>query len=180
MNAVRESDYTVGNIVTFGNYQGKDLVWKILARDGRRYMLLSQNNVAEHSFHTERVEVMWSNCELRKWLNRDFINEAFSLQERMRITLHKSKNNVDERWDAGNGPDTTDKIYIFNRRELDEYLPDPADRAIGEWWWLRGHGCSNLNQQAVYEDGTVYLDGISSYSVGVGVRPVMWVQLIGK
>ena len=177
MSSETENIYTVGNIVTFGNYQGKDLVWKVLARDGRRCMLLSQNNVAEHSFHTEREEVNWNSCELRKWLNREFLNEAFSLQERMHIILHKNENSVDYRWDTANGPATTDKIYIFNRQELEEYLPDKADRAIGEWWWLRGHGCSNLNQQAVYCDGTVYTDGVSNHSDEVGVRPAMWVIL---
>ena len=177
MSAWNEELFTVGNIVTFGNYKGNDLVWKVLVKDGRRFMLLSQNNVAVHSFHTERVEVDLNSCELRKWLNRDFLNEAFSLQERMRIILHRNENGVDYRWDTANGPDTNDKIYIFNYKELEEYLPEKSDRAIGEWWWLRGHGCSNLNQQAVYEDGTVYEEGISSFSVGVGVRPVIWVQL---
>lgn len=170
-------DFQVGGVVTFGNYKGKDIRWKVLAKEGRRFLLLSEGIIDHIPFHFERSEATWSNCSLRTWLNRQFMEEAFTLQERMSILLIHHQNNIDPRWDNNNGADTKDKAFVFNLKELDEYLPDQKDRAIGDWWWLRGHGCSNTNQQAVYNDGTVYADGVGSHHDDVGVRAAMWVNV---
>lgn len=163
--------------ITFGNYHGKPLEWKVILTHGNRCLILAEKPVDYMYFHPERDEIAWNNCFLRKWLNRQFLEEAFTLQERMMILISKHACNTDPRWDHENGPDTKDKAFVFSLKELEEYLPKKEDRAIGEWWWLRGHGCSNLNQQAVYEDGTVYVNGVSSNSAEVGVRPAMWIRL---
>lgn len=167
----------VGSTVAFGTYQGKDIVWKVLCRDGYRCLLLAEEPVVCKPYHRERINITWSTCDLRKWLNRQFLDEAFTFQERMSILLMMHRNDTDHRWDKENGPDTKDKVFIFNKQDLDTYLPHKEDRAIGQWWWLRGHGCSNLNQQAVYNDGTVYENGVSSNSAEPGVRPAMWIRL---
>ncbi|MDD3219137.1 MAG: DUF6273 domain-containing protein [Lachnospiraceae bacterium] len=169
--------YNQGNTVTFGKYQDKELVWKVILTDGNRRMLLAEKPVEHMYFYPEREEITWSNCTLRRWLNKQFLEESFTLQERMMIILTPHQNNADPRWYGENGPDTRDKAFVFNLKELDEYLPNKEDRAIGEWWWLRGHGSSNLNQHAVYDDGTVYTNGVSSNSEEVGVRPAMWIRL---
>lgn len=169
--------YTVGNTVTFGRYHGKDIVWRVLQKEGPRCLLFAAEVVDHRCFHHERDDSTWSNCDLRRWLNKEFLEEAFTLKERMNIMLSTHRNNIDPRWHDENGPDTRDKAFVFNRIELDEYVPNTEDRSIGEWWWLRGHGCSNLNQQAVYEDGTVYENGVSTHASEVGVRPAMWVHI---
>ena len=166
-----------GNKVSFGTYNEKELIWKVLRKDGNRRLLLAEKPVEFMSFYPERISINWSTCTLRRWLNKQFLEESFTLQERMTILLSSHRNNTDPRWDDENGPDTRDKAFVFNLRELDEYLPDQEDRAVGEWWWLRGHGCSNLNQQAVYYDGTVYPEGVSCNSKEVGVRPAIWIRL---
>lgn len=165
-----------GSLVTFGKYHEKELVWKVLCTDGPRCLLLAEKPVEYMYFHEERDNTPWSACALRRWLNRQFLEESFSIQERMNILLIAHQNSVDPRWGDANGPDTRDKAFVFNLKELDEYLPKQEDRAIGEWWWLRGHGCSNLNQQVVYKDGTIYENGVSSNSPDMGVRPAMWVR----
>ena len=170
-------EFQVGETVVFGNYKGNPLRWKVLAKEGRKFLLLSEDVIDHIPFHFERSEATWSNCSLRSWLNRQFMEEAFTLQERMSILLIHHQNNIDPRWDNNNGADTKDKAFVFNLKELNEYLPDIKDRAIGDWWWLRGHGCSNTNQQAVYADGTVYADGVGSHHDDVGVRAAMWVNV---
>lgn len=167
---------TAGNKITFGKYHGTELVWTILCTDGPRCLLLADAPVEYMYFHQERDNTPWSSCALRRWLNKQFLEEAFSLQERMNILLIPHQNNTDPRWGDENGPDTRGKAFVFNLKELDEYLPEQKDRAIGEWWWLRGHGCSNLNQQVVYKDGTIYANGVSSNAPDMGVRPAMWVR----
>ena len=169
--------HSLGATVAFGNYNGKEILWKVLRKDGYRCLLLAKEPVDFRQYHSERVNITWSTCALRKWLNKQFVEEAFSFQERMSIMLMLHRNDTDPRWDRENGPDTKDKVFIFNKQELDEYLPRIEDRAIHTWWWLRGHGCSNLNQQAVYNDGTVYENGVSSNSSEPGVLPAMWIRL---
>ena len=170
-------EFEVGKTVLFGNYKGKALSWKVLVKDGRRFLLLAEDVIDHLPFHFERSEAVWSNCSLRTWLNRNFMEEAFTMQERMSIVLVTHQNNVDMRWDKLNGTDTKDKAFVFNLKELNEYLPDQKDRAVSDWWWLRGHGCSSTNQQAVYADGTVYANGVGSHHDDVGVRPAMWVNI---
>ena len=165
-----------GSKITFGKYHDTELVWTVLCTDGPRCLLLADAPVEYMPFHPERDNTPWSACLLRRWLNKQFLEEAFSFQERMNILLIPHQNNVDPRWGNENGPDTRDKAFVFNLKELDEYLPRQEDRAIGEWWWLRGHGCSNLNQQVVYKDGTIYANGVSSNAPDMGVRPAMWVR----
>lgn len=169
--------YRPGTKVTFGNYQGKELVWTILETNGQSMLLFADDIVDIEKFHFERNEINWNSCQLRKWLNRTFLEEAFSFQERMYIMLSKLNNSFDPRWDVENGPDTKDKVYVFSLPELLKYCPTEESRALGKWWWLRGHGYSNLTQKAVYEDGTIYEQGISPNSENVGVRPVMLVRI---
>jgi hypothetical protein len=168
--------HSVGRKITFGAYHKKELVWTVLRTDGPRCLLLADDIVDCIQFSPERDDSTWSTSILRHWLNKQFLEESFTIQERMYILLTSNQNNTDPRWDDENGPDTRDKAFVFNLMELNEYLPNIEDRAIGTWWWLRGHGCSNLNQQAVYADGTVYEGGVSGNSTDVGVRPAMWVR----
>ena len=169
--------HKVGTKITFGNYQGKDLTWTILETNGHSMLLFADESIATQPFHLEREEITWNSCSLRKWLNSDFLNTAFSFQDRMRVMLSKLNNRFDPRWDRSNGPDTMDKVYVFSLPELLTYYPTEESRALGCWWWLRGYGYSNLTQKAVYEDGTIYEQGISPNSENVGVRPVMLVRI---
>ena len=177
MAVLNEETCAVGNYIEFGNYHGNKLNWKVLAKDGNRRLLFLDKPVDYMCFYPERVNSEWAMCTLRRWLNKDFLEQSFTLQERMSILLSMHRNNVDPRWYLENGPDTKDKAFVFNIFELDEFVPDIKDRAVGEWWWLRGHGCSNLNQHAVYYDGTVYMEGVSCDAHEVGVRPAMWIKI---
>ncbi len=167
----------VGSKITMGEYNGKTLTWTVLKTEGARYMLFCDDTVANTCFNERRIGSNWNSSTLRKWLNVTFFNDAFSFQEKMKIQIQRLFNNFDPRWDNQNGPDTKDKLYVFSENELLELLPEPEDRNIGKWWWLRGHGESDLSQKAIYEDGSIYKNGIDESYDNVGVRPVMWVRI---
>ena len=168
--------HQLGNKVLFGTYNDKPLSWTVVRTEGFSSMLLADDVIEDMYFHHMRIGASWNESDLRKWLNRDFFDKAFSFQEKLKIQIVRLFNNFDPRWDNQNGPDTKDKVYVLSQNELDEILPNINDRNIGKWWWLRGHGQSDLSQKAVYPDGTVYETGVDVSNDTVGVRPVLWVK----
>lgn len=89
----RLSMFEIGSYVTFGRYpQGEGenpapepIEWLVLANDGKTALLLSKYGLDCQPFHHEFKETNWRDCDLRKWLNNDFLNSAFSDQEQQRI-----------------------------------------------------------------------------------------------
>lgn len=168
--------HQTGKKVIFGSYKGKPLSWTVIKTEALRCMLLADDVIDYVPFNEFRIGIGWNACDLRKWLNRTFMDQAFTFQEKLKIQITKLDNNFDPRWDNQNGLDTKDKLYVLCQNELDELLPSQEDRNIGKWWWLRGHGCSDLSQKAVYEDGSVYDSGVDVSATDVGVRPVLWIK----
>ena len=170
--------YAVGKKVSFGSWKGKEIVWTVLDEQGHNRMLFADECLENQPFNIERDHTNWAKSTLRHWMNKDFLEEAFTLKERMTILLTNRVNlTADPRWSVENGPDTRDKAFVFTKREVMEYLPTAEERANGSWWWLRNHGAGLLSPMAVYEDGTIYELGVNKNSQAVGVRPVIWVRL---
>ena len=165
-----------GNTVTYGHADGEPIRWRVLEEDGRGRLLFAEKPVAFLPYHRERDHTNWSECSLRRWLNKDFMEQCFTLSERMDILLTPVRNDAEERWKVENGPSTRDKAFVFNWPELEGYFPTKEGRACGQWYWLRGHGWSMLSPMAIYTDGTLYEYGVNKNSDEVGVRPAMWVR----
>ena len=169
--------FSTGRHVELGSYGGKPVSWLVLDEKGRNRLLLADRCVEHMPFHKERDYTPWSHCSLRQWLNKDFLEQTFTLQERMALVLTECDNHSDPRWSIENGQDTKDKCFIFNYQDVERYLPEEKDRANGDWWWLRGHGFGKLCMQAIYADGTLYHIGVNKNSPEVGVRPAVWYRL---
>lgn len=167
----------VGNTITFGCFNGKPIRWRIVDANGKMRMLLSEEILTFKAFNELRVDTNWQSCTLRKWLNREFLNEAFTTTERLSIISTKRTNEPSSVFYTNCGPTTTDKAFVLSHDELDRYLPDQADRKRDRWWWLRTLGCNMLTAESVYEDGTVYPNGINVNHTDVGVRPAIWILL---
>ena len=77
---------TVGNSVSFGSYEqdnnpanGKEEIeWIVLDVQGDRSLLISKYALDCKKYNTEWTDGTWESCSLRKWLNSDFLNAAFS------------------------------------------------------------------------------------------------------
>lgn len=96
--------------VTFGSYQGQDITWLALAEENGKTLLISESvldavpydNTAEPyqwSVQSPRPQkdVEWATSSIRTWLNGEFLNAAFSADEKGAIaatTLADTKNNV--------------------------------------------------------------------------------------
>ena len=169
--------FQLGNTVSFGAYRGESIRWKVVEQRGKMRMLLAQDIVFEMPYNELRTDVSWQTTTLRKWLNHDFLKETLTDAQRPLVISTRRTNEPNEQFFTNAGLTTMDKVFILSKRELDIYLPEAQDRALGKWWWLRTPGDNLLAAEAVDADGSVYLHGINiNYAQG-GVRPAMWVLL---
>ena len=107
----------------------------------------------------------------------DFLNQAFTLKERMSIFATRRDNPKNREWSTDCGPKTMDKAFVFNHDEIEHYLPNPEDRGLDEWWWTRTMGHNVLSAECVYMDGSIYDIGLNIAQTEIGVRPCIWVML---
>lgn len=169
--------FQVGNTVTFGAYNGKPIRWKVCDASGKMKMLIAEEIVLEKPYNDLRVDTYWQTTSLRKWLNQDFLQEAFTKEERMMVIATRRTNEPNECFYTNAGLPTMDKVFVLSKQELDHYLPEKADRTFGKWWWLRTPGDNLLAVEAVDEQGEAYLHGVNINYESGGVRPALWVLL---
>lgn len=108
-----------GDIITFGTYpqtaSGTDkapLRWRVLQNSGSELFVLSERIVDCRRYHGEFVDTTWRDCDLRKWLNEEFIDAAFDAAERAGIATTLCTDN-------GEGsPDAQDKIFLLSAAEV--------------------------------------------------------------
>ena len=203
INPIRDITDLNTNLETFGSYEqdnddanGKEPIeWIVLDEDDEKMLLISDKAIEYQRYNDEKTEITWENCSLRKWLNEDFITEAFDSEEQKRIveTTLEADNNPQYKTDGGN--DTTDKVFILNFTELEKYLPHeemcqckPTQYVIkkgcyvnknGEdkgytTWFLRTPADSQKNIMQVKTNGGL------SIALGVDhegpIRPAIWVK----
>ena len=193
---------TVGNIVTFGHYEqdnvrengAEDIEWIVLARDGKHILLLSRYALDTMRYNTRQIDVTWEKSGMRKWLNSDFLNTAFSNNEKKVILttrVDNSSSQGNKKWKIKGGNNTQDKVFLLSYAESGKYFSKDADRkcqpttyAIGNgayqtrgfcYWWLRSPGS--------YKKGAAYVGPVGSRSDNYvnyshyTVRPAIWIDL---
>ena len=127
--------FEVGSYVTFGHYeQDADLnngpepiEWLVLDYDAKnnRALLLSRYGLDTKPYNIGYTNITWEQCTLRRWLNNDFMNKAFSSAEQTAILTTKVNNSSRQGysgWDAPGGDDTQDKVFLLSCAQANEYL----------------------------------------------------------
>lgn len=136
--------------VTFGKYQGQDITWLKLAEQDGKTLLISESVLDAKPYYDQGEEyvwalqsprphedVSWEDSTLRTWLNGEFLNAAFSGDEKGAIastTLTDTKNNVaptpanayDE--SAHQAGQTTDQVFLLSVAEAKAYFANNAAR----------------------------------------------------
>ena len=200
----------VGDIVYFGTYEqdndtsnGKENIkWRVLAKENNRILVISDKALDHRKYNTSYDCVIWENCTLRKWLNNDFINAAFSDDEKAMIPMVTVSADKNPRFDTDPGNATQDQVFLLSIVEAEKYFASdearmciPTEYAISNgvstsdeytkdgkatcWWWLRSPGCSELYAARVCDDGDVdwFGGGVGGYDRAV--RPAMWITIDG-
>lgn len=170
-------NFRLGSTVTFGSWDGIPIRWKVCDTNGKMRMLLAEGIVLERPYNDLRVDTYWQTATLRAWLNKEFLQQAFTQEERMMVVATRRTNEANEQFFTNAGLTTMDKAFVLSKQELDRYLPEQQERNLGKWWWLRTPGDNLLAVEAVDEQGEAYLHGVNiNYATG-GVRPALWVLL---
>lgn len=192
-----------GDIIIFGKYEqdavtengAEPLKWLILNVKYGKIMMITLDIIDARDFNKSKESVTWENCELRTWLNNDFIATAFSDDERSKIQLTEvraSENPGNHKIDPGN--DSEDKIFLLSISEATVYFLEDSDRSARcseyaiqngcysntnqyGWWRLRTPGTREGCYADVNSDGTIFSMGIGTYAKCSGVRPAMWIKL---
>lgn len=199
-SAIAET-YEVGSIVSMGHYEQDNnlyngtepLEWIVLAKDGTRALLITKNTIECSRYNEDKVDITWETCDLRKWLNKDFYNTAFSVKEQNMIDISELENPDVNGVDGGQN--TFDKVFCLSEKELERYWPLQEDRIAYATkytqeqedfstykgnahcsWWLRSPSRNEINirwASDVYSDGSVGFDNIRC--VAITVRPAIWI-----
>ncbi|MCR4793038.1 MAG: DUF6273 domain-containing protein [Lachnospiraceae bacterium] len=202
---IEEPDHLImgKDVITFGSYrqdtktrEKTPVRWRVLEKSDGKLKVISSEvldcGMFDEGGHTRE----WEWCSLRKWLNEEFLNEAFSPEERERILENRVKNPGNERYGTPGGRDTLDKIFLLSIEEVNRYFylngyyRDSCCRASGYAvsrgasrtgsgnckWWLRTPGSDGnemINAAIVLEDGRISYYGANSQFGFVGIRPVL-------
>lgn len=121
---------TVGNYVRFGHYpqesyENKEPIeWLVLAVSGNKVLLISHYALDAKPYNTEQTQVTWETCTLRKWLNSDFLDTAFSVKEQSAILLTDVDNSFGQGIgsEVDSGRNTKDKVFLLSYAEASGYL----------------------------------------------------------
>jgi len=122
-----------GEIIIFGIYpqtpDGTDrtpIKWRVLQNTGRGVFVLSEYLLDCKRYHSELKDITWRDCDLRKWLNDEFYNAAFSVAEKKLVKATHCTDN-------GEGsPDTEDKVFLLCVNEIQTFTDtgDGSDTRI--------------------------------------------------
>ena len=189
----------VGDYVIFGKYEqdgntsnGKEEIeWLVLDRRDNKLLVISKYILDVQPYNTDDPYNTWETSTLRKWLNSDFINAAFTAGEKAMIptvTVEAHKN-PDNNNNPGNA--TQDQVFLLSVTEANKYFSSNSERqckltayAFGDGWtednsyflWVLRSPASYSAGARVSEYGRTD-DGGIYYGSYAPVRPAMWIDL---
>ena len=190
------SQFKIGNTVKFGSYpqntdEKEDIEWQVLDIKDGKALLISTYALDCKKYNTSFTNVMWKTCTLRKWLNGDFLNAAFSADEKAMIPTVT----VSPLTGRSSASATQDKVFLLSITEAMRFFPNdrvrtckPTEFAVANgayvdsdtgncWWWLRSPGFNASYASFVDDDGAVSGYGGTVLIDVNAIRPALWISL---
>lgn len=191
----------VGDTIVFGLYPQENLTipsgieWEIISIDEMQALLLSKYCLDAVPYNKVKIKETWKYSDLRKWLNNNFINAAFSRKEQLSILSKVTLLSKNPRSGANAGEVVTDKVFVLSREEVATYNLEKSQlicqatnyaRAKGAfcdsetydaYWWLRTPGYTNESAMYVTKTGSLDELGCAIDLTDRSLRPAIWVDL---
>ena len=213
-----KKEIKIGDIILFGKYEqdrnitnGSEAIeWFVLDIQDGKCLLLSKYGLDNKPYNQgandyKPENVTWEECSLRQWLNKVFLQEAFSSEEQSYIQTVVVENDDlqgNKEWETSGGNNTEDQVFLLSHHEIfDLYLKDKyiaeclvTPYAIGHgayyypgyftdgrvtcMWWSRSPGMYQNNAEEI----KFYASGLNKNSQSVSsnncVRPAIWIDYV--
>ena len=167
------------------------LDWLVLAREENKLFVISFNIIEYMTFDEALSCYTWDGCSLRAWLNGEFVERAFTEEEKAIILLSDvpADANPKKYADAPGGA-TVDQVFLLSVSEAEKYFDSGTARdcALTEYaashknplaqpaWWLRTAGKTGKTAYVTNMGGIRYEGMTIGTGVPLGVRPAMWIR----
>ena len=185
----------IGKSITFGKYEqdndnsnGKeDIEWLVLEMTDEKILAISKYALDCKQYNANYTYVTWETCTLREWLNNDFVNSAFSPDEKSIIPAVTVLADRNPAWGTQTGNETQDQVFLLSIPEANKYFTSdserqckPTDYAVANGakvptsagnciWWLRTPGEDQAHAATVFGGGTQMVNGTTIPNDGGGI-----------
>ncbi len=192
---------SVGDKINFGSYEqdnnaenGKEAItWVVLAAEKDELLLVAEKVLETKTYNSELADITWENSTMRAWLNKDFLDAAFTSKEKKKIVQSTIVNPDNPKYNTPGGNETKDKIFLLSLEEAEKYFTtNELRRAKGTLfasnnglkldesilyagnsvWWLRTPGLKANHACYVNNDGVIYQTLFVNLP-NFGIRPAM-------
>lgn len=201
------NELSCGDSIYLGHYEQDNqlengtepIEWVVLELSHGKALLISKYALDCQAYNNEKTEIAWENSSLRQWLNNEFYQNAFILDEQAAVSLTNVSNgdaDGNPEWSAFPSAETEDRLFLLSYREASVYFPTAEDRkatgteyarahgakflgittiGFGETdWWLRSTGTVKTDAAFIGVVGDIYTKAVSDK---IGVRPALWLDL---
>ncbi len=132
---IKDSNIKIGSKIYFGHYEqdedegnGKEPIeWQVLDKKANKVLLIS-TKLLDAQHYPREGGYTWEESTLRKWLNTEFIKEAFNYNESQKILDSDIKNDNNKKHGTKGGNDTKDKIFLLSIDEAEKYFKTNKER----------------------------------------------------
>ena len=199
------SELIIGHNIKKNTFE--PLRWKILVRKGDKALVICQKGLYydvfasdddddEVFFKRDSINI-WEYSSLRKWLNGEFYQRAFSMEEQSIIMEYQTEfgDRIGRAW-PGDKP-IFDYCFLLSDAEATVFFPDDRSRQLmmtenmenafsrpvssyhskEEAWWCRSRGESKGLVVCVSPSGSLDMHGRSADTEMCAVRPAMLINL---
>ena len=176
-----------------GYFKYEPIKWRVLQSENQEAFLLSDVILDRRPYNESYEDITWEESSLRAWLNKKFINRAFSDEEKENINITEIVNQDNPEYGTEGGNNTADKIFLLSLSEVSGkkdgkkygFLNDEtrtcetnsfSEGVLAGYWWLRSPGYDSSSAAEV--DSLSKVDGGGgSVDSDDAVRPALHLNL---
>jgi hypothetical protein len=115
----------VGDRVEFGTWRGEPITWRVLAIEGGRALIISEDILTLRQYDDlgvsssallpddeSTVATTWAESDIRAWLNDEFLDTAFTREQQEVVDLSRILTPDNPENGVDGGADTKDRITV--------------------------------------------------------------------
>ncbi len=159
-----------GDIVKLNNVK-----WRVLEITESKALLMKEDAIPPMPYHTKYEPITWENSSLRKWLNSEYLDQAFTQEERKGILLSSIVNEDNPIYKTDGGNDTEDTVFLLSISEAVKYHELFSKFKSNSW--LRTPGNNQSSAAFLSVDGSAMEYGYDVTGENIKVRPVLWMSI---